>query len=272
MTTITTSKNEVLNLTTLVFNDRLKAWVINIKDNYDLSQMQTWTLDKMLEVQADIRDRFIRTSYEGILENGSALSKGNKDYPNIYALFILLISEIESCNNWNDVMEHVKRDTNVVEYINLSHLTPCERFETSNDGMVLLNESSKIKYNCLCGHYVKTHLYKIRNTKTHLEVWCGCDCIEKSKIISAKELKACKEKYERKRLAEIRQREQLEEQDRRNKERLIAYQRQQVEQQKAIFSQIIKVFESPYVLQKHKEMRQGRRVLFNIILKSRTKS
>ena len=267
MTTITTSKNEILNLTTLVFNDRLKAWVSDIKDNYDLSQMQTWTLDKFLEFQTDIRDRFIRTSYEGMLENGSALGKSNKDFPNIYALFILLISEIESCNNWNDVMEHVIRHTELIDYKNLSHLT----LKTINVNICITTNDTQVKYNCLCGHYVKTHLYKIRNTKTHLEVWCGCDCIEKSKIISAKALKECKEKYERKRLAEIRQREQLEEQDRRNKERLLAYQRQQVEQQKAIFSQIIKVFESPYVLQKHKEMREGRRVLFNIILKSRTK-
>jgi hypothetical protein len=283
MTTIITKKQEVLNLSTIIFNERLKEWITNIKDNSDLSLNPTWTMDECLDFQRDMRDRFIRTSYMGMLENGLALGKSNKDYPNIYALFLLLMSEIEPCNNWNDVTKHVIRYTQLVEYENLTHLTSlgAERLRTIG----YTNTSSNIsRYYCLCGHYVKSHLYKIRNTKTELVLWCGCDCIEKSKIVSNKEMKACKDKYERKRLEQIRQREYLDEQARLNKERLLAYQQKEKERldayerhQKATFTIIIKVFESQYALQKHKEtlykkrqLQQGRKVLFNIITKSKS--
>jgi hypothetical protein len=281
MTTIITKKQEVLNLTTIIFDERLKNWITSIRDSYDSKLRQASTMIQSLDLQKELRDIFIRTSYVGMLENGLALGKSNKDYPNIYALFMLLISEIESCNNWNEVMTHIIRYIQLEEYVNLTHLktTSIERYSAREifDGKTI--------FNCLCGHYVKSHLFKIRNTKTEIDLWCGCDCIEKSKIISSKEMKACKDRYERKRLDEIIQREYLEEQARRNKEYLIAYQQKEKERldalerhQKATYSQIIKVFVSPYVLQKHKEiyreklhLKEGRKLLFNIIAKSKSK-
>lgn len=272
MTTLITKKNEFLNLTTILFTERLKQWTSLKRETYDLSRMQTWTLDEFLDFQKDMRNTFINTSYAGMLENGTALGKSNKDYPNIYALFLLLISEIDGINNWEDVMKHSIRYTELIDYVNLKELDCFEKLKTIND------TTNKV-FHCLCGHSVRNHLYKIRNTKTNLEVWSGCCCIKKSKIISNKDLKECKEKYERKRLAEIRQREQLEEQARRNKERFIAFERQQSEQQRQKFSQIIQVFISPYVLHKHKEMRDekiqlkiGRNILHNIIAKSKSKA
>jgi hypothetical protein len=280
MTTIITKKQEVLNLSTIIFNERLKDWITQIRDSYDLSLNHTWTMDKCLDFQRDMRDRFIRTSYIGMLENGLALGKSNKDYPNIYALFLLLMSEIETCNNWNDVMEHVIRYNQLEMYVNLTHLKTdaIERHLTSD------MENCKSIYNCLCGHSVRSHLFKIRNTKTNIDLWCGCDCIEKSKIVSNKEMKACKDKYERKRLEEIRQREFLDEQARLNKERLLADQQKEKERldaferhQRATFTIIIKVFESQYALQNYKQARhkkrllqQGRKALFNIITKSKS--
>ena len=279
MTTIITKKQEVLNLTTIIFDERLKNWITPIRDSYNSRLRQASTMDESLKLQREIRDRFIRTSYVGMQENGLALGKSNKDYPNIYALFLLLMSEIEPYNNWNDVMENVIRYTQLEEYVNLIYLTSHERLLTI--GYRNITDDFKSRFNCLCGHFVKSHLYKIRNTKTNINLWCGCDCIEKSKIVSSKEMKACKDRYERKRLEEIRQLEYLEEQARQNKERLIAYQQKEKERldalerhQKETYSQIIKVFVSPYALQKHKEiyreklhLKEGRKVLFNIIAK-----
>ena len=276
MTTIITKKDEFLNLTTILFTDKLKQWTSLKRETYDLSLMHTWTLDKFLNFQKDMRNTFINTSYAGMLENGTALGKSNKDYPNIYALFLLLISEIDGINNWEDVMTHTIRYTELIDYVNLNDLTSAERIMVNYE---IQHSETTQKFHCLCGHSVSSHLYKIRNTKTHLEVWSGCCCIKKSKIISNKDLKECKEKYERKRLAELRQREQLEEQARRNKERFIAFELQQIEEQRQKFSQIIQVFISPYVLHKHKKMRDekrqlkiGRNILINIIAKSKSKA
>ena len=262
MTTIVTQKKECINLTTIVFNDKLKEWINNKSETLDLITMAHWDIDDHLKFQKIMRDRFINDSYEGMLENGNKLSKSHSDFPNIYALFLLLISEADQHDNWASVIDcDIKRQVDLIDYADI----------------MSLNNETKYIYHCLCGHPVRSHLYKIRHLKTKYELWSGSCCIKKSKIISSKDLKACREKCERKRLKEIKIREQLEEQARLNKEQFIAYEQQLVKQQKEKFSQIIQIFISPYTLKKYKEihyekrqLKIGRQILLNIIAKSKS--
>lgn len=168
-----------LNVTTIIFNDKLKDWIneliIYFGDDMEiLSEFNGYELQEILDFQAYIRTVFIQKQYINMLSNGAKLTSHCVNYSNIFALFMLLICDnINDCNYWGDVMTNIKKKT-AIDYLDL-HDTPIE-----------------YNLNCLCGKSVTVELYLIVNTKTNMKLYAGCICIWKSGIATKQELEKIK--------------------------------------------------------------------------------
>ena len=106
MTTIETKEKQVINITNIVFDDKLKEFIMKTKEGMDLtglSLMSSKTIDDVLELQEELRIYFVKNQYENMLTGNKKL-RLNTNNPDFYALFLLLISNVSDYDNWMNVM------------------------------------------------------------------------------------------------------------------------------------------------------------------------
>ena len=148
-------------MTTIVLNDKLKEWINNKSETLDLITMAHWDIDDHLKFQKIMRDRFINDSYEGMLENGNKLSKSHSDFPNIYALFLLLISEVDQHDNWASVIDcDIKRQVDLIDYADIMSLNN----ETKYIGLIMDERDDSYTI----GYHETTEIEKLREWKEEM--------------------------------------------------------------------------------------------------------
>lgn len=178
MTTIETKEKQVINITNIVFDDKLKEFIMKTKERVDLSGlslMSSKTIDDVLELQEDLRIYFVKNQYENMLTGNKKL-RLNTNNPDFYALFLLLISNVSDYDNWRNVMVLIKRQTNVTD------------FEDKAED----NYANDKPFHCACGKHLKSEMYQIYNIETKMILWLGNSCIFKDKIASPQDLKKIK--------------------------------------------------------------------------------
>lgn len=108
-----------------------------------------------------------------ILEHQNEINFGNRttlreretnSYPNFFAIFVSLLVDIDECNNFNDIMEKIRKNQK-------------PRHGTHSDYL-------KTSY-CVCSHTCNTEsLYEIDYIPLKRAFLVGCDCITKNKLVS----------------------------------------------------------------------------------------
>ena len=178
MTTIETKEKQVINITNIVFDDKLKEFIMKTKERVDLSGlalMSSKTIDDVLELQEELRIYFVKNQYENMLTGNKKL-RLNTNNPDFYALFLLLISNVSDYDNWRNVMVLIKRQTNVTD------------FEDKSED----NYANDKPFHCACGKHLKSEMFQIYNIETKMILWLGNSCIFKDKIASPQDLKKIK--------------------------------------------------------------------------------
>lgn len=146
MTTIETKQKHVINITNIVFDDKLKEFIMKTKERVDLSGlslMSSKTIDDVLELQEELRIYFVKNQYENMLTGNKKL-RLNTNNPDFYALFLLLISNVSDYDNWRNVMVLIKRQTNVTD------------FEDKAED----NYANDKPFHCACGKHLKVRCIK----------------------------------------------------------------------------------------------------------------
>lgn len=176
MTTIETKQKQVINITNIVFDDKLKEFIMKTKERVDLSGLallSSKTIDDVLELQEELREYFVKNQYENML-NGNKKLRINTNNPDFYALFLLLISNVSDYDNWRNVMVLIKHKLEPIDYEKYNHAT-------------------NVSFHCACGKLLTSgDMYKIYNIETKMMVWLGNSCILKDKIASPQDLKKIK--------------------------------------------------------------------------------
>ena len=176
MTTIETKEKQVINITNIVFDDKLKEFIMKTKERVDLSGLallSSKTIDDVLELQEELREYFVKNQYENML-NGNKKLRINTNNPDFYALFLLLISNVSDYDNWRNVMVLIKHQLEPTDYEKYNHAT-------------------NVSFHCACGKLLTSgDMYKIYNIETKMMVWLGNSCILKDKIASPQDLKKIK--------------------------------------------------------------------------------
>ena len=176
MTTIETKEKQVINITNIVFDDKLKEFIMKTKERVDLSGlslMSSKTIDDVLELQEELRIYFVKNQYKNMLTGNKKL-RLNTNNPDFYALFLLLISNVSDYDNWRNVMVLIKNNLEPIDYEKYNHAT-------------------NVSFHCACGKLLTSgDMYKIYNIETKMMVWLGNSCILKDKIASPQDLKKIK--------------------------------------------------------------------------------
>lgn len=96
-------------------------------------------------------------------------------YPDFFTLVLLVIADIESVNELDDL------------------LRPLYRFNLF--AFDLTSEIPNHEFKCSCSHSCfPENLYSVQNKNTGLEIIIGCDCAEKKKLITKEEQKELKQR------------------------------------------------------------------------------
>ena len=191
MTTIET-KNHTVNLTTIVFDEKLKNFILKAKKNVDLTSLFTSksTVDDILDTQSELRNYFVEKQYKGMLENGKILKLNSHQNPNFYALMLLLISNVEDYDNWGNIMSLIKKQTSLTDYKS--------KAIREKIGSILIDKniaSTNSEFICACGKFLCSgEMLKITNIETNMSLLLGNTCINKNKIASTKELRDLKKR------------------------------------------------------------------------------
>jgi hypothetical protein len=159
MTTIETKEKQVINITNIVFDDKLKEFIMKTKERFDLtglSLMSSKTINYVLELQEKLRIYFVKNQYENMLTGNKKL-RLNTNNPDFYALFLLLISNVSDYDNWRNVMVLIKHQLEPIDYEKYNHAT-------------------NVSFHCACGKLLTSgDMYKIYNIET-------MNCIDNLKI------------------------------------------------------------------------------------------
>ena len=172
------------NITSLILNDRLKEFIDYTKTRIDISSLlpTNHSMIEMLNTQDELRLFFVNNQYDGMLLNNKKLKLNSNQNPEFYALLVLLISDYEIADNWNDVMMYIKKYLNIYDFANKETRT---------------HYGIDLSYNtyCACGKFLcSSEIFRMQNIQTNMSILLGNACILKNNIISRQELNALKKK------------------------------------------------------------------------------
>jgi len=175
---------------TIRFDDNLFNFINTIKDKYDITRLNVYDLILLQRYQQDIRELFVK--YKNLLTFNTPYDKINFTinnpksylvYPNTFALFICLISDLNKCTDWDTLLD---QNTNKME------LWDCDCDDNDDN---ILNNSTRFK--CCCGHICQPmNLYQLTNKYTNHKIIIGCDCANKFQLINKDQLKILLKKRE----------------------------------------------------------------------------
>ena len=151
-------RNLLTSHISIVYDSKLKNFKSAILEEISLSQ--EYDFHYVMEKQNQLFDLFVK--YQHLLTFSIPTKITKKTHPNNYALQIAMISDLELCNDWDNLLEQIERFD----------------FHFTNFQFTLVNLDEK--YNCCCQHICKVkNLFLTTNKITGLSVIVGCDCIEK---------------------------------------------------------------------------------------------
>ena len=159
------NKNNWTNVTTILFDDRLKFTILTLHEqnpNDCMLLLKSSNYLNILKGQDIIRKWFIENQQMFNI-TGHQLSLAPHHMPNFYALLYLNICDIQKCTSWNDVSHQIV-DSKIIF---------CKL--TTDSGMS----------NCACSHTVASeNTYIIKHSITNFHILLGCDCGEKLGIMT----------------------------------------------------------------------------------------
>jgi hypothetical protein len=172
---------EYLNETHIVFNEKWKKYIKKASLVFELNLYNTEMSD-LIAHYANIQDR-MRTYLDKNRQFDIEVSKNLRKQEN-FAFGISMITYIDDCNNWVDVSKKFK----ITENYNREPITTTENYDDETDF-----ELDATTTNCMCNHSItSTGAYTLLDLYTRKSVMLGCDCIEKTGVITKEELQLLK--------------------------------------------------------------------------------
>lgn len=175
---------EQKNNTRVVFDYKLKLLILKLHTEHKdlINSLKNDDYLMLQDTQYRIRDYFVLHQNE--LNIAGILKHHYICCPDFFALLCAVISDINSCENWDDVWLQLTKSNkeNQTLYDSSGNLFEYVNYEED------LN--TKIIIKCMCSHLCcPENMSIITNTYTNLRVLIACDCLEKTGIISSYEFK-----------------------------------------------------------------------------------
>lgn len=155
---------------TIHYDNKLKNFMDVVK-NYLYIDLETDNFITLQQSQESLFNAFVK--FQDLLTFNEPTDKITcKSHPNNFALMSAYISNLESCDCWNDL---------------LGQITWAYKFHRFNFDDFIQG------YKCCCQHLCcPEHQYLVINKLTNLSLSVGCDCIEKTGLINPEDMKALK--------------------------------------------------------------------------------
>jgi hypothetical protein len=149
----------------IFFNkEQLDRFIVEIENDFNLSLLDTNDFGQLQTYQEEIRNLMIKhQQHIKFVKFPFKLDKSFTSHPNIFALFLYLISRGVNCNSWQDLF--VTDGMSVIEY----NVICCE-----------YQDHIDIDSKCCCNHScILTKQFIVSNMITELNLLIGDDCVEK---------------------------------------------------------------------------------------------
>ena len=170
----------------LVFDDKLVSFTKDAKLKFnreliilsqELNEVSRNHVQKCMEIQEAIREYMIKNQYNlTFVKDTFRLSKRPPSHSTLFALFMCIMSDIDECSSFDDVMYQIDSDN-----LECSALLLEYEEDDANEGA------------CACGHRViLENIYVINNYYTGLKSWVGCDCVNKNKLVTKEAIQQLK--------------------------------------------------------------------------------
>lgn len=178
---------EYISETIVVFNEKIKLFIEEIKCNVDISNLTIFgNLDSVsplgiMESQKNIREYIYKNQHKIDLKpteknNRNKILQHFVSCPDYFAIIICILCDFTLCFSFTDVLNQLQ-----------FHRTNPNLWTTDIDVPEMLI--------CACSHFCRAErMFILRNDWTPYTLFIGCDCVEKTKIISPEELKELKKK------------------------------------------------------------------------------
>lgn len=162
---------KIINKTSIVFNEKLKIFMCKLKEKIDISSLKFSNIENINYTQDVIRNYLINHQNEIDKTNNRFIHRHCLDYPNHFFIGLCVISNLEICDNHDDIMNQNEG---------------YHKFDYEETRDILEHEVDGI--DCMCGHNIHD-IYSFKNTITNMKIIVGCDCIKKNKLASDTEIK-----------------------------------------------------------------------------------
>jgi hypothetical protein len=151
--------DSIENITKIIFNDKLKYYIKEIHDTYNLNDLLSDDMKVIIKLQDQLRKVFTADMCFDIEANKSnKLTKGD-----FFTLFMCLITNIDKHSSYKTIFDNIK-------------YKPDKVFEKRDFAFEIVN--------CSCSKNIHLmNAFMIKNTETNLSLVLECVCIEKMKYI-----------------------------------------------------------------------------------------
>jgi len=160
----------------------VKLFENKVRDELPRHILTTTGFNILQEEQELIRQIMIK--HQNMLNCNSEnirLTESNKSHPDFFALMMALISDLDKCNSWEQLMDQNRDNTEI----------SLASFNENFGGEV----GDLNGHKCACNHNCyPQNQYLIQNKYSGKYLLIGCDCIEKNKILNPQQIKELKEK------------------------------------------------------------------------------
>lgn len=190
----------------IVFDDKFKIFIKKLQErlNDELECLQEYILNKIIigteEIQYKIREYIIKHQDEFNYEKKNKITETNHSNTDFFAIFVCLLVNIDTCDNFNDVWIHVRKHHKLTE-------ASTEKEEGTYEN-----------YKCACSQICSVdNLYIISNDILRRSIMVGSVCIQKNYIIDSTEIK----KLISERKKRIQEKKEKQEREQRIKQKLV---------------------------------------------------
>jgi hypothetical protein len=166
-----------VNITRVLLDEKLRAFIERAKREMETDRITSINLltDTRLNFQDRMRDYILKHQGELNVDKNGTINRNNK--PDIYALMICFITDLDRCDRWEDVMEQNKQPDKSMDY-----KIGVDEMKGVINGLA-----------CACGKECN-NVFLIKNEITERTLLLGCDCIMKYDIVNEEQMKEMNKK------------------------------------------------------------------------------
>lgn len=178
---------EIESRTIVVYNEKLELFIKEMKENLDLTGLFMFDsfdeimVTNILKTQDEVRVYIYQNQHKLDLQPINGRFKIEQTFnscPDYFAIMLCILGDFTICNCFTDILDQIKR---------LDH-KPVWEWNGHE-------EQDPVKYLCACSQNCSPeNMYFLRNQWTRYNLFIGCNCVTKTKILSPEEVKELQKK------------------------------------------------------------------------------